>query len=331
VRRNTTPIPADPLAIHSPDLAALVLDWHDYLRAEKRMSPKTISAYQADVHRFLVFIAAYDGTAVTPKALADLPLRALRAFLAQLTWEGLGKASVARTLSSVKSLFRYLARVHDIQNAAISAVRAPKIPHKVPRPISMKDTDSVLDTMGLAAKESWIGLRDTAVLTLLYGCGLRIGEALSLNAGDWPGSDRPDTGPDAGPDAGHSLRITGKRGKERIAPLLPVVVQAVDAYRAACPFVLSPQEALFRGKRGGRLSAGIVQAQMRRLRIALQLPDSATPHALRHSFATHLLTESGDLRTIQELLGHADLSSTQVYTEIDTAHLRKVYGDAYRR
>ncbi len=302
----------------SPDVLALMERWQQHLRSEKRVSANTFAAYMRDVGRFIGFLRDYRGD-LSVADFSTLSLRDFRAFMAALARGGMGKASAARTLSGVKNFFRYLARVEGIDNVAISAVSAPKRPHKVPRPINADDAARVLDAADLDAGSPWVAARDTAVLTLLYGAGLRIGEALALNAGDWPQS--PDT----------PLRVIGKRNKERMVPLLPAVCDAVAAYRGECPYDLSGDSALFRGVRGGRLNARTVQALMHRLRAALGLAETATPHALRHSFATHLLSAGGDLRTIQELMGHADLASTQVYTEVDSARIKAAYVAAHRR
>ena len=227
------------------------------------------------------------------------------------------RSSTARALSVLRSFFRFLERTDRARNDAIGAVRTPRLPHSVPKPVAAGDALAIVAQAGdTTRKKPWVAARDTALLLLLYGAGLRIDEALSLNEDRAPSGD--------------SLRVLGKGGKERIVPILPAVREAVAAYKRACPYVV-PGGPLFLGARGGRLNAGVVQRELRRIRGALGLPETATPHALRHSFATHLLQAGGDLRAIQELLGHASLSTTQRYTEVDTARLVAVYNDAHPR
>lgn len=297
--------------------AIIITRWRRYLETERRVSVHTLAAYGRDIGTFFAFISEYKGCAITPESLAKMQVRDFRAFLAQRRGQGLSAASTARTLSSVRNLYRYLARAEAIENDAIDAIQAPKVPHRIPRPLSEEAARSTLETLADFADEDWVAARDIAVVSLLYGCGLRISEALSLNGGDIPRTD--------------TMRITGKRGKERVVPVLPVIRRAIDDYVGKCPYVLAPDSPLFVGKRGGRLSPRIIQTAMQKVRAALALPDTATPHAMRHSFATHLLSRGGDLRTIQELLGHSDLKATQVYTEVDSARLRDVYDQAFKR
>ncbi|GHF19706.1 tyrosine recombinase XerC [Kordiimonas sediminis] len=330
--KNITPVSLlseDQGGSATSELATLLASWHRYLTSEKRVSPHTLSNYSRDVGYFVAFLHSHLGGTVRIADLASLGIRDFRSFLAARRRDGVSNATVARTLSSVRNLFRYLDRAEGIRNDAIAAIEAPKLPHKVPRPLSEKDAQKVLEIAGKpdahsgdAAKTAdsitdWTGLRDAAILTLLYGCGLRISEALGMNVGDIPEGD--------------TMRIIGKRRKERLVPILPIVRQAVDAYVKACPYVLEHGQPLFIGVRGNRMNARTVQLLMERIRGKLGLPDSATPHALRHSFATHLLGRGGDLRTIQELLGHADLASTQVYTEVDAARIQDIYSKAFRR
>ncbi|WP_255834852.1 tyrosine recombinase XerC [Kordiimonas sp. SCSIO 12603] len=300
------------------DAARLLLErWHRYLTSEKRMSAHTVDGYGRDFSSFIRFMASHKNMALSPNALGSLTIRDFRAFLANRRQDDISARTAARSLSAIRNFYRFLARTEGITNDAIKAVQGPKVPHRVPRPLNEEGAKTVLEAAGDFAKTDWEAARDTAVITLLYACGLRIGEALSLNMGDIPPGD--------------SMRIIGKRGKERIVPLLPVVHSAVDDYARKCPHTLDIGEALFRGTRGGRLNARIIQTTMQQVRAVLGLPESATPHAMRHSFATHLLSRGGDLRTIQELLGHADLKATQVYTEVDSARLRDVYDKAFRR
>ncbi len=294
--------------------------WLDWLTHEKRCSAHTIDAYRRDLSRFLDFLVDYLGYLPDLKDLANLRTADFRSYLAFRVNRGLSRSSTARAMSSLRNLFRYLDRRGLVHNGAIGGVRVPKIPHSVPKALVEKDALEVVSTAGDGAAEPWIGRRDIAVMALLYGCGLRIGEALALNRDDA-----------AGLRANDVLRIAGKGGKERLAPVLAPVIEAIEAYLAACPHDRGGDGPLFVGVRGGRLNPGVVQKQMRRLRDRLGLPDTATPHALRHSFASHLLSGGGDLRTIQELLGHASLSTTQRYTEVDTGHLNAVYRDSHPR
>lgn len=299
------------------DAAPQYAGWLAHLSHARRLSPHTVAAYGRDVRDFLAFLQAHLGGAAGLAELRTLQISDFRAWLAQRRTDGLNSASLARAVSAVRSFFRYLHKAGVLENTAISGLRGPKLPHGVPKPLSETGALRVVADAGDLAAEPWIGLRDVAVLSLLYGCGLRISEALGLSRAAAPFGD--------------TLRIYGKGGKERLAPVLPVVAEAVQAYLAHCPYQLSANDPLFVGARGKRLSPRIVQLGMQRLRGALGLPDSATPHALRHSFATHLLSAGGDLRTIQELLGHASLSSTQRYTEVDAARLLEVYGAAHPR
>ncbi len=298
-----------------PALMPLLGGWLDYLRAEKRVSVHSFKAYERDVRDFLTFLAAHLGKAPTKADLRDLKPADFRAFLARRRRDGLTPASVARTLSGVRSFFSYLRRNDILRNDAINGISAPKLPKRLPRPL---DPDMALKSLEMAADFApvgWVGDRDIAVLTLLYGCGLRISEALGLNRRDVPSGDM--------------LRVLGKRNKERLVPLLPVVRRAIETYLKSCPYDLPPEGPLFIGVQGRRLNARMIQLVMQKLRQVLGLPPSATPHALRHSFATHLLTAGGDLRTIQELLGHVSLTTTQHYTDVDTAYLMDVYNNAH--
>ncbi len=314
--------PLSQLAI-TDDLRLAVEQWRASLAGAQQVSRHTLAAYTRDVSGFLGFLGEYEGEAPSLKSLRKLTVRDLRAWLAGLRREGLSSRSVARQLSAVRGFFRFLDGEGLVSNPAIEAIRAPKLPHSVPKPVTPEAAQSMLDIVG--EEDTWMAARDVAVLTLLYGAGLRISEALSLNRGDMP--------PGAGGDKWQSfdaLRIMGKGSKERIVPVLPVVREAIIDYLARVPKELDPNDPLFIGVRGGRLNPRTIQTLMQRLRSALGLPDSATPHALRHSFATHLLSGGGDLRTIQELLGHASLAATQVYTEVDTKRLLDVYDAAKR-
>ncbi|WP_102959294.1 tyrosine recombinase XerC [Mangrovicella endophytica] len=293
--------------------------WLTALEAERRSSPHTLAAYERDLRQFLEFLTRHHGRPAETGDLADLKPAELRAFLAARRRDGAGTRTLGRSLAGVRSFIRHLERKGLASSAGAKAMRAPKQPKALPRPLSVPDAMAVADEGGALAAEPWIAARSVAVLTLLYGCGLRISEALGL-----PGDALAD------PRA-RSMPIEGKGGKTRLVPLLPAVLEAVADYRRLCPFHLTAAEPLFRGARGGPLRPQIVQREMARLRGALGLPDSATPHALRHSFATHLLAAGGDLRTIQDLLGHASLSTTQNYTAVDANRLLSVYESAHPR
>ena len=304
-----------------PNVAADTVDalarWRRYLETERRVSDHTLDAYGRDVGSFILFLTGYKGSAIKLRLLAGLQVRDFRAFLASRRNDGLSAQSTGRTLSSIRNFYRYLARAEGIENDAIDAVQSPKKPHRVPRPLTEEAARSVVEILPDFADEDWVAARDVAVISLLYGCGLRIGEALAINKADQPKGD--------------TMRVIGKRQKERVVPVLPAVRRAIDNYAEKCPYQLAPDGPLFVGKRGGRLNPRIIQGAMQKVRVALALPETATPHALRHSFATHLLSRGGDLRTIQELLGHSDLKATQIYTEVDSAQLQRVYDQAFKR
>lgn len=294
----------------------LVSAFLDHLRHERRAAANTAAAYGSDLEAFSAFLTAHLGGPANEADLAALKAADLRAFLAERRRDGLSDASIARLLSSVKAFFRWLDRSRGLANPEIALLRGPRRPGRLPRPVSAPAAkDMLLDAEDAA--EPWIGARDAAVLSLLYGAGLRISEALALTGADAPAPER--------------LRVRGKGGKVRIAPLIPAVRQAVDAYARLCPYVLEADAPLFRGARGGPLSPRIVQGRVQLMRASLGLPDSATPHALRHSFATHLLANGADLRAIQTLLGHASLSTTQVYTGVDEARLKQAHRAAHPR
>ncbi|MCK5425128.1 MAG: tyrosine recombinase XerC [Emcibacter sp.] len=298
-----------------PALLPHLEGWLSYLKVEKRVSNHTYEAYQRDMTTFFTFLADHLGHAPTPKDLSDLRPVDFRSFLARRRRDGLTPASVARTLSAIRSFFKYLRQNEILHNDAINAISSPKLPHRLPRPLDEQAAKRSLTNVADFAKEGWVGDRDIAVLTLLYGCGLRISEALNLNRQDLPEGDM--------------LKVLGKRNKERLVPLLPVVRAAIETYLKSCPHTLPMNGPLFIGVQGKRLNARMIQLAMQKVREVMGLPPSATPHALRHSFATHLLTAGGDLRTIQELLGHASLNTTQHYTDVDTAYLMDVYNNAH--
>lgn len=308
-----------PLIIMAPDLAAAVAEWLRWLADLRRLSPKTTEAYGRDVEDFVRFMTGHMGAPPTIGDLSRLSPADYRAFLARRRRDGLAAPSLARSLSGIRSLIRFLEKRGEMTSAAVTAVGAPKAPRRLPRPLGVADALAVVSDAGALAEEPWIAARDGAVLALLYGAGLRISEALSMTAAEAP------------PETGGALRVTGKGGKTRLVPVLPAVGRAVAAYVRLAPFRLAPEEPLFRGTKGGPLSPRIVQLALQRLRGALGLPETATPHALRHSFATHLLGSGGDLRTIQELLGHANLSTTQVYTSVDAERLVAAWKGAHPR
>ena len=303
----------------APDLRAAIDDWQAWLRNERRAASNTRAAYLGDLARFLDFTSEHLGK---PPALRDLDRLRPADFRAWLAARANGGASIgtrARGLSVVRGFFRWLARAGLADNPAVSALKTPRVPRPVPKALDAAEALELLDTAPEAARAPWIGKRDVAVLMLLYGCGLRIGEALSLSRREAPLPGQS------------ALTVTGKGGKDRMVPLLPAVIEAVQDYIGACPFELAPEGPLFLGLRGKALGARQVQARMVELRVRLGLPETATPHALRHSFATHLLAAGGDLRAIQELLGHASLSTTQRYTDVDAAGLLAVYQRAHPR
>ncbi|MEP5761680.1 MAG: tyrosine recombinase XerC [Litoreibacter sp.] len=306
----------DPFII-SPATRSSVEEWLIHLKSLSGASENTVEAYRGDIFVFLHFMGQHLNEAVGLEPLKRLAAIDMRAWLASERKRGVSTRSLARSLSAVKSFFRWLAEREDFDPTPILATRSPKFQKKLPRPLSQDAAKAMLDTVQTQSEKTWVSARDTAVLTVLYGCGLRISEALSLKVNQVP---LPET-----------LQIIGKGGKERVMPVLDAARVAVDAYLRTLPFELQPDDALFRGVRGGPLSARAVQKVVETARHQLGLPATVTPHALRHSFATHLLEAGGDLRTIQELLGHASLSTTQAYTAVDTAHLMDVYRRAHPR
>lgn len=294
----------------SPALRDAVQTWLNTRRALKGASANTLTAYAHDVQGFLGFVAQHTGGEAGLIALKSLTITDMRAWMASLRRKELTSRSIARKLSSVKSFFRWLGEREGFEATAVLNARAPKFQAKLPRPLPVEATRDLISALELQSSEPWVGARDVAVVTLLYGCGLRISEALSLTMADAP--------------LPQVLRITGKGGKERVVPVIAAARAAVEHYLKACPFA-SHEGPLFRGVRGGALSPRLIQKVMQAARLQLGLPASATPHAMRHSFATHLLAAGGDLRAIQELLGHASLSTTQAYTAVDARHLLDVY------
>ncbi|MFR1675007.1 MAG: tyrosine recombinase XerC [Alphaproteobacteria bacterium] len=298
----------------SREIKQLIVQWQSWLLNERRYSPHTLDAYSRDLSGFFDFAAEHLGKVPETADLAKLEVRDFRAYLSQRAARHIDKSSLARELSTLKNFFKWLARYDILRNPALSVIRTPRRAKVLPKALEVNDTFNVIDEAQNLASNSWQGLRDTAIFTLLYGCGLRISEALSLNVGDIGNND--------------FLRIKGKGNKERIVPLLPVVVENINKYLAECPYQPKQGEPLFLGARGDRLVPRIIQRQMQKIRAYLGLPDNLTPHALRHSFATHLLAEGTDLRSIQELLGHASLTTTQRYTDVQIETLKKEYDKA---
>jgi len=310
------------LPFAAPETAAAMARWLSHLGDERRMSAKTLDAYRRDVHQFLGFLAGHFGRRVTLAGLRELAPQDVRAFMAHRRGEGIGGRSLMRSLAGARSFARFLERHGSGKVGALAAVRAPKVERTLPRPLAVTAAKRVADA-GLRAgeeREPWVLARDAAVLALLYGSGLRISEALGLKVEDIPAPGRGDT-----------IVVTGKGNRTRMVPVLAAVLQLVADYLAICPHDAAPDRPLFVGVKGAALSPRIIQLVMERLRGVLDLPETATPHALRHSFATHLLARGGDLRAIQELLGHASLSTTQVYTAVDSERLMEAYRSAHPR
>jgi integrase/recombinase XerC len=290
--------------------------WQRDLLSVRRLADKTLEAYGRDVAQFMQFLAGHAGGPVSLQTLKELRGADIRAFMAQRRSESLGSRSLARVLSALKSFFGFLEREGILASEALNVIRTPKLGKSLPKALTVAEARSAIDTTGEMEERPWIAARDMAVLALCYGAGLRISEALALSRADLESA---------------VLRVTGKGGKVRMVPLIAAVRAAIERYLELCPFSLDPEEPLFRGAKGGVLSPRLIQLRVAQLRGALGLPPSATPHALRHSFATHLLGAGGDLRAIQELLGHASLSTTQIYTAVDTGRLLDSYRKAHPR
>jgi integrase/recombinase XerC len=292
--------------------------WLGALGDERRLSALTIDAYERDTRQFLLFLAGHAGGPAKLSDIRELRPADLRAFLASRRKDGAGARTLARGLAGLRSFLRHLEKKGLVNAAGSRAIRSPKQGKSLPKPLTASQAVQVSSDEGQLAEEPWIAARNAAVLSLLYGSGLRISEALGLTSKDFaPGA--------------RSLRVTGKGGKTRIVPLLPASFEAAQAYLKLCPYVVGPDRPIFLGARGGPLQPAIIQREMQKMRSALGLPETATPHALRHSFATHLLSAGGDLRAIQELLGHASLSTTQVYTGVDAARLLDIFERAHPR
>lgn len=302
------------LALCEGDLAKTLEDWHRYLRSEKNASKHTLRAYSHDVVQFITFLVNHLGKPPCLDDLSAIKLSDFRAWMARQAMGGASNATRARSLSGVKNYLKWMDKNGIMHNAAIANVRTPKLPHKLPRPLYEGQAMNLIEN---ADDDCWTDKRNKALMTLLYGCGLRIDEALSLDIRDLPRDG--------------FLRVMGKGRKERQVPVLQIVETMIEEYRADCPYPESPDRPLFLGERGKRLHQGVAQKAMRDIRGLLGLPETATPHALRHSFATHLLQNGANLREIQEMLGHASLRSTQRYTEVDAKALMDVYKKAHPR
>jgi integrase/recombinase XerC len=309
-------------SVAAKDVLVELKRWLEFIGSERRLSPKTCEAYARDVSFFLAFLTGHLGHAPKLADLSKLAPSDIRSFLAFRRANGVEARTLQRSLAAARSFARFLEREGRGKSDALSAVRAPKVAKTLPRPLDAASAMAITDASARAyeEREPWVLARDAAVLSLLYGAGLRIAEALSLTRGEIPA-----------PGTADSITVTGKGNKTRMVPLIPHIAQAIADYIAICPFDLAEGEPVFRGEKGGPLSPRIVQLAMERMRGALGLPDSATPHALRHSFATHLLARGGDLRSIQELLGHASLATTQIYTQVDSTHLLAAYRAAHPR
>ncbi len=313
-------LPSDlPLLEATPQLLSARKDWLEQLEKTRRVAKLTVEAYERDSRQFLSFLCQHLGHIPDISDLSGLRVADMRSFLAYRRNMGVGSRSLGRGLAGIRSFFNFLTRAGLADVPAARIVRTPKQPKSLPKPLNIADALHIVDKKTQLDDEPCVASRNAAILSLCYGCGLRISEALSLTPADF--SDKNAT----------SIYVTGKGGKTRLVPVIPAVHEAIDDYLSCCPFILPPDQPLFRGVRGGKLQRAIVERAVQQLRASLGLPDSVTPHALRHSFATHLLSRGGDLRTIQELLGHASLSTTQIYTGVDTDRLMEVYKKAHPR
>ena len=301
----------------SPAARDALQEWLDHQKSLKGSAENTVTAYAGDVSEFLVFITSHKGESQGLGALSKITISDMRAWMANSRGSGVGPRSLARKLSAVKVFYRWLAAREGFEPTAVLLTRSPKFTKKLPRPLAIDAARDMIETVEMQSLEPWVAARDAAVVTLLWGCGLRISEALGLKGIDAP--------------LPQVMRITGKGGKERIVPVVKAARAAVDAYVKACPHILTDDGPLFRGVRGGVLSPRAIQKAMASARMQLGLPATATPHALRHSFATHLLDNGADLRSVQTLLGHASLSTTQIYTHVSIERMKAVYDEAHPR
>lgn len=306
------------LALCADDLAKTLSEWDDYLRYERSVSPHTLRAYSADVGHFIHFLFDHLGTQPGLNDLSEITIRDFRSWMSRKAiHDKAGNASRARSLSGIKNFLVWADKQGIMHNAAIHTVRSPKLPHKLPRPLHEAQALDLIENAGILESQDWIGMRNSALFMLLYGCGLRINEALSLDIKDFPQDG--------------FLRVIGKGNKQRQVPVLDIVEDTLEIYLSNCPYPRSSERPIFVGARGGRLNQSVAQRAMRHLRGVLGLPDNATPHALRHSYATHLLQNGANLREIQELLGHTSLSTTQRYTEINAEEMLRIYKSAHPR
>ena len=298
-------------------LRAVMAEWEEWLKAERRASKHTLSSYRFDLANLLKFVSDYRGGTINLASLGGLTLTDFRAWLAHNASDGQEASTRAREVAGVRNFFHWLDRTGRMHNAAMDLLKTPKTPRRLPRPVSEVSAEEIVKLAKNVPHEGWIGQRDEALFTLLYGAGLRISEALGLRYADLAQKDR--------------LTVLGKGNKQRSLPLLPIVQETIEKYIKACPYPIAGKGFLFVGARGEVLNPGVAQRQMRRLRRDLNLPDNVTPHALRHSFATHLLADGADLRSLQELLGHSSLSTTQLYTQVDAGQISQVYRAAHPR
>jgi integrase/recombinase XerC len=308
---------ADSTFLTSPSGADLIAGWIHSLMTTRRLSSRTLEAYRAAGAQFIQFITKHLGRPIDLKDIAALEMMDFRAYLAERRAQGLGNSALMKHVAVMRGFYRWLQSEHKVNSPILTQLRSPKVPKRTPRPISPDDVERLAAEVGADATHPWIALRDKAIVLLLYGSGLRIAEALGLQGAVWPLKE--------------TVRVKGKGSKVRDVPVLPVVVQAIETYLRASPYPVVKTESLFRGLEGGPLNPAVFTRALARARIRLGLPEHATPHALRHSFASHLLARGLDLRAIQELMGHVSLASTQVYTDIDAAHLLDVYRNAHPR
>ena len=303
---------------HTSTAEQAVNAWLSHLTDIRDQSEHTVTNYAHDVRVFVTFLGSYRGQAITVADYNALDVVEARAWLSELASKGVGAASRARAISALRSFYKWLTKQKLVQNAVLQTLRLPKKPQRAPHPLTALQVDDLMDNAEVV-REGWVGVRDRALFMLLYGCGLRISEALSLNGGDWHAIKSG------------QLTVTGKGRKQRVVPLLDEVKKELELYLKACPFQMQDDEAIFRGEKGARLNSGVAERAMRMIRQQYLLPDYATPHALRHSFASHLLNSGADLRSIQELLGHASLSTTQQYTKVDEESLLAVFEKSHPR
>lgn len=307
---------ADDLLPIAADVREALQAWKEWLGTERRAAKNTLDSYGFDLTDFFSFISAYRGGKVSLSLLSSLTLTDFRAWLAHNAGKGKVAATRSRAIAGVRNFFRWLDSTGRLHNSAIDLLKTPKAGKRLPRPLSEINAEEIITTADNVQQQKWIGLRDKALFMLLYGAGLRLGEALSLKTSDIKGD---------------SVIVTGKGKRQRKVPLLPIVKEEIERYLKSCPYPTKDNKSVFVGARGEKLNPGVAQRQLRRLRRDLNLPDNVTPHALRHSFATHLLAAGADLRSLQELLGHSSLSTTQLYTNVDAGHLLKVYRSAHPR